>query len=217
MTRAFSRIRYTSLGGVFEDCVASGVPTGSSNFPAGCVLEGEAGDIVYRRCVMEGFQQVRPAATYWNGDGFSDEAENFSVRYEHCQARGQTDGGFDCKSADVVLDRCLAEDNKRNFRVWSPHATLNGCVSRSPHFRGAGIEDADACHVWVGGERRPVVRIVDFTVEDRDATSIFSFESEEASVQLQGIVIRSPHTNWGDGTVRRVSGAVTTIMPQIIP
>ncbi len=213
-TRGFSRVRYSSIGGLFEDCFARGVPTSDDNFPAGCVLEDDAGQIVYRRCVMEGFQQVRPSATYWNGDGFSDESENFSVRYELCQARGQTDGGFDCKSADVVLDRCVSEDNKRNFRVWSPHATLTGCISRAPHFRGAGIEDADSCHVWIGGERGPVVRMTNFTVEDRDSTAIFSIEDETARIELQGLTVQSPHTNWGDGRVRRVAGPLTFVTPR---
>lgn len=213
VARGFLRIRYASRGGVIEDCAAQGVPRQGEDFPTGCALEDKAGDIVYRRCVMENFQQLH-AGDYWNGDGFSDESENFGVRYEHCQARGSTDGGFDCKSRDVVLQHCVAEDNKRNFRFWSERATLAGCISRAPRMRGMEEESADACHVWVGGEAGPAVSINDFTVEDRDAASIFSIEAEDARIELQGLHVHSPRINWGDGRVRHVVGAVTTITPQ---
>jgi hypothetical protein len=211
--RGFLRVRYGSRGGVVEDCAAHGVAHEGDDFPTGCVLEDRAGDIVYRRCMMDGFQQVH-GGDYWNGDGFSDEAENFGVRYERCVARGSTDGGFDCKSRNVVLEHCIAEDNKRNFRIWSERGTLISCVSRAPNFRGAGEESADACHVWIGGERAPVVTITNLTIEDRDASSIFSIENDDVRVQLSGLTLHSPRANWGDGRVRRTAGPVTTITPQ---
>ena len=215
--RSFSRVRYSSRDGVFENCSARGTPREGLDFPAGGVLEDQAGRITYRSCIMENFQQLN-AGDYWNGDGFSDEPENFEVRYERCEARGSTDGGFDCKSRDVVLDHCISEDNKRNFRIWSQRATLSSCVSRSPHWRGAGVESADSCHVWVGGEQVPIiVNMSNFTVQDSDSIPIFSFENESVRVRLQGLTVRSPQTNWGDGAVRRVAGAVTTVMPQIVP
>jgi hypothetical protein len=150
---------------------------------------------------MEGFQQWR-AGDYWNGDGFSDEPGNHHIVYEECAARGSTDGGFDCKSRNVLLRECIAEDNKRNFRIWSERATLSGCTSRNPNFRGAAEESASACHVWIGHERARVA-IERLSVEDRSAeASILEFDHEEARAEIRGLAIRAPRENWGDDPER---------------
>lgn len=196
--RGFLRIRYSSSGGIVEDCSATGVAVeGDETFPAGCALDDRAHDITYRRCVMEGFQQWR-AGAYWNGDGFSCEPENRGIVYEECAARGSTDGGFDCKSRDVVLRRCVAEDNKRNFRIWSARALMQECLSRSPNFRGVGEEDTSPCHIWIGGEGARV-RIEGLVIEEPSAeTALFEIDDEEARVELSGLDVRAPRENWGD-------------------
>jgi hypothetical protein len=197
--RGFLRVRYASRGGIIEDCAARGAANEGGAIPVGCALDDRASDIVFRRCVMESFQQWR-AGSYWNGDGFSDEPGNQGVRYEACEARGSTDGGFDCKSRDVALVNCVAEDNKRNFRIWSERATLTGCTSRAPNFRGEAEEDASKCHIWIGGSGRARIQIADLTIEDGAATPILEFEHEGARVEINGVVIRSPAADWGEGT-----------------
>lgn len=198
--RGFLRVRYGSRSGVIEECLAQGLANEGGSIPAGCALDDEARDIVYRRCVMENFQQWR-AGRYWNGDGFSDEPGNENIRYEACQARGSTDGGFDCKSRNVVLENCLAEDNKRNFRIWDDRASLADCTSRNPNFRGREVEDADACHIWIGGENAQIL-IANLTIEDADATQIFEFEHDGGSVQIRGLTIHSPRPNWSGAEVQ---------------
>ncbi|MBI3437258.1 MAG: hypothetical protein HY054_01145 [Proteobacteria bacterium] len=79
-------MRYSSRNGVMEDCSARGRANRGGPIPEGCALEDRARDIVYRRCVMENFQQWLGLG-YWNGDGFSDEEGNSGIRYEDCQAR----------------------------------------------------------------------------------------------------------------------------------
>ncbi len=200
--RGFLRIRYGSSAGVVEDCAAAGVPIeGDDIFPAGCALDDRAHDITFRRCVMENFQQWR-AGAYWNGDGFSCEPDNRGIVYEDCVARGSTDGGFDCKSRNVVLRRCIAEDNKRNFRIWSDHAVMEDCISREPHFRGEGVEDTESSHIWIGGEHSRV-RIDRLTIEEADAgTPLFEIDYEGARVDLHGLTLNAPRENWGDEAAR---------------
>jgi hypothetical protein len=195
--RGFVRIRYNSRGGLIEDCGAQGQANEGGSIPAGCALDDRASGITYRRCVMEGFQQWR-GGDYWNGDGFSDEPDNRSIRYEACEARGATDGGFDCKSREVVLEDCIAEDNKRNFRIWSDRATLTNCVSRNPNFRGRDVEDASPCHVWIGGEDNIRIEIANLTIEDADATPILEFDHDVGRVEIRGVTINSPRVNWGN-------------------
>lgn len=203
--RGFLRIRFSSRDGLIEDCRAQGMPNEGGDIPAGCALDDRASNITYRRCVMEGFQQWR-AGDYWNGDGFSDEGDNSRIRYESCEARGSTDGGFDCKSEDLVLENCIAEDNKRNFRIWSQRATMTGCTSRNPNFRGEDVESAEACHLWIGSDEGARVRIANLTIEDRDATPIIEFNHDVARVEIRGVTIRSPRENWGEDEGRIRSG-----------
>jgi len=202
--RGFLRIRYNSSNGVIEDCRAEGQANQGGPIPAGCALDDRASNIVYRRVVMENFQQWG-GDDYWNGDGFSDEPDNANIRYDACEARGSTDGGFDCKSRDVVLENCVAEDNKRNFRIWSDRATLTNCVSRNPNFRGRDAnENATSSHLWIGGEENIEIGIANLTVEDHDATPIIEFNHDVGRVEIRGVTINSPRLNWGndEGRIR---------------
>lgn len=208
--RGFLRLRYRTRSGVVEDCAAQGMPNEGGSIPAGCALDDSASDIVFRRCVMENFQQWHSGA-YWNGDGFSDEPGNKDIRYEDCEARGSTDGGFDCKSRDVTLTGCVAEDNKRNFRVWDARASLIGCTSRTPNFRGAAFENADACHIWIGAENARV-RIDGLTIDDDGATRILEFDQQGAEAELRSVTIHSRQMNWGDVSLT-TNGEVTTARP----
>lgn len=202
--RGFLRVRYNSSGGLLEDCAAQGLANEGGPIPVGCALDDRANNITYRRCVMENFQQWR-GGEYWNSDGFSDEPDNANIRYEACEARGSTDGGFDCKSRDVVLTDCIAEDNKRNFRIWSDHATLTNCISRAPNFRGRDSnENASSSHIWIGGEENIDIDFANLTIEDRDATPIIEFNHDVGHVQIRGVTVNSPRLNWGpeEGRIR---------------
>jgi hypothetical protein len=206
--RGFLRIRYDSRDGLIEDCAAQGMPNEGGYIPAGCALDGRASAITYRRVVMENFQQWR-AGDYWNGDGFSDEGYNRTIRYEACEARGSTDGGFDCKSRDVVLENCVAEDNKRNFRIWSARGRMTGCISRNPNFRGAGQERASACHVWIGGDEGARIEIANLSIADRDSPAIMEIDNDGVRAEIRGITIESPRENWGETALHRQDGVIT--------
>jgi hypothetical protein len=182
--RSFARIRYDSARGVLEDCRADSQANEGEHIPAGCALDDSAHDIVFRRCVMENFRQ-NSGDGYWNGDGFSDEPRNYGISYEQCEARGCTDGGFDCKSAGVVLDRCIAEDNKRNFRLWGAQATLRSCISRNPNWRGAGRENGGPAHIWLGG-RRARVDISRLRVDGDGSVNVFEFEGSDTKIRVDG-------------------------------
>jgi hypothetical protein len=207
--RGFLRLRYTSSDGVVEDCRAQGRANRGGAIPEGCALDDHASRITYRRCTMENFQQWRGAG-YWNGDGFSDEEGNRDIRYEACHARGSTDGGFDCKSYNAVLENCVSEGNKRNFRIWGLQPTLAGCTSRNPIMRGTPLQTGDVCHIWISGEQTERITITDLTIEDRNATQIFEFDQDNATVELTGSSLHTPRPNWGHVSITR-NGAQTII------
>lgn len=88
---------------------------------------------------------------YWNGDGFVAEWMSKNLKYTRCTALNNTDGGWDDKSTNPVLEDCVAIGNKRNFRFWSDyklggHATMKNCLSAFAHCYESDAEDAG---VWV--------------------------------------------------------------------
>lgn len=120
LERSFARIRYDSHDGVIEDVRASGIlATGSTDLPVGIAFDGTARDFRVERCLMRGFQWKRKDRQYWNGDGFSTERGNERMLFRHCAAWDNSDGGFDLKSTETVLDDCVSGRNARNFRLWS--------------------------------------------------------------------------------------------------
>lgn len=120
LERSFARIRYDSNNGVIQDVSASGMlTTGSTDLPVGIAFADTAHDFRVERCFMRGFQWQRDAKQYWNGDGFSTERGNARFLFRQCAAWDNSDGGFDLKSTETVLDDCTSGRNARNFRLWS--------------------------------------------------------------------------------------------------
>jgi hypothetical protein len=120
LKRSFARIRYDSHDGVIEDVRASGtLSTGATDLPVGIAFDGSAHDFRIERCFMRGFQWKREAKQYWNGDGFSTERGNARMLFRQCAAWDNSDGGFDLKSTETVLDDCVSGRNARNFRLWT--------------------------------------------------------------------------------------------------
>ena len=60
-----------------------------------------------------------PDKSYWNADGFCTESATEDIVFTRCVARGNTDGGWDIKSARPSFIECRGIGNKRNFRVWT--------------------------------------------------------------------------------------------------
>jgi hypothetical protein len=81
---------------------------------------------------------------------------------------------------------------------------MSRCISRQPNVRGREVEDASACHIWIGGDARARVRINDLTIEDTDATDIIEFDHDVGRVEIHGVIINSPRVNWGndEGRIR---------------
>lgn len=120
LERSFARIRYDSHDGVISDVSASGMlTTGSTDLPVGIAFDGTAHDFRIERCIMRGFQWKRAEKKYWNGDGFSTERGNARMLFRQCAAWNNSDGGFDLKSTETLLDDCVSGRNARNFRLWS--------------------------------------------------------------------------------------------------
>lgn len=152
LRRGFARIRYASRDGVFADVSASGtLSTGAHDLPVGIALDDEAADFRFERCTMRGFRWRRKDDQYWNGDGFSAERDNRRLLFRQCAAWDNSDGGFDLKAADSVLDDCVAGRNGRNFRLWSSIRATRLTSIDPVKIGGIG----DTVHLAVMGPKSP--------------------------------------------------------------
>lgn len=168
LERSFARIRYDSHDGVIEDVSASGMlTTGATDLPVGIAFDGTAHDFRVERCFMRGFQWQRDARQYWNGDGFSTERGNARMLFRQCAAWDNSDGGFDLKSTETVLDDCVSGRNARNFRLWSSIRATR-LISLDP-IKIGGIGDTNHFTIMAAqGQREPLVITIEHLVVKSD-------------------------------------------------
>jgi hypothetical protein len=107
--------------------------TGGKFFMGLFVLD-TAGDVVCEGVTMmngmepNGFDDTR----YAQGDGFVGERGTWGIVLRRCTAIGFADGGFDLKTKNLLMDSCVGERCKFNFRVRGDGTTLINCVSKTP-------------------------------------------------------------------------------------
>jgi hypothetical protein len=148
------RVHGRSNGWLIENCqLDSGFQYGD-NFAVGIEMNHSAHNIT----ISGGFTincldtQGGDQEEYWNADGVASEEGNRGIRISDHYSAGHSDGGYDLKSEDTILARCVSEDNKRNYRIWGGRGSqpmlLENCQSRSPRSRGGTGASA---HLWLFG------------------------------------------------------------------
>ena len=204
LERSFARIRYDSHDGVIEDVSASGMlTTGRRDLPVGICFADTAHDFRIERCVMRGFQWKREDKQYWNGDGFSTERGNARFLFRQCAAWDNSDGGFDLKSTETVLDDCVSGRNARNFRLWSSIRATR-LVSLNP-IKIGGIGDTNHFAIMAApGLREPLVIHIEHLVVKSDRSwPIFDVHNGPAQIIIGSHDIQVPP---GTPLVRSRSG-----------
>lgn len=154
-SKAAIRLQYDTNNVVIDNVTADMAGQTGDDLPEGVHLDGTVHNVTLSHVAMENVQST--AGAYFNGDGFATERGVHDVRFIDTVARGNSDGGYDLKSSDTVLDRALSEENGRNYRLWGD-ATLIDSVGLNPVLRG-GISEQnqlwldDAANVTVIGGR----------------------------------------------------------------
>lgn len=166
-------VKYTKRGIRFRrgnrqvtvsDCLADagGKDYAAEAFPMSFAIEGDrnAGkegrealsdhDIRFERCEARGNWNDAGPGKYWNADGFCAEHSPTGLVYIDCRSSGNTDGGWDDKSAAPHLIRCTSSGNKRNFRMWNlaAPAVFEDCTGGPAILYGGS---GDAADLWVKG------------------------------------------------------------------
>ena len=153
-SKGFVQLRADSNNNTFEYFDINSGRQDYDDFSAGFKI-GQSGDtcntnafnyIVVRNC----HDSDVDADGYWNGDGFSDESGCYDNTFSYCFAYGCTDSGFDCKGTRDTFENCIAQDNKRNFRVWGIEQEYDDCWSLYPNLRGT--DTSSQLHVGIYGD-----------------------------------------------------------------
>lgn len=193
LKRSFARIRYDSHDGVIEDVSASGMlTTGATDLPVGIAFDGTAHDFRVERCLMRGFQWQRKAKQYWNGDGFSTERGNARMLFRQCAAWDNSDGGFDLKSTESVLDDCVSGRNARNFRLWASIRATR--LSSLDPVKIGGIGDTNHFTIMAakGASEPLVIHIEHLTVKSDRGWPIFDVHDGPAKIIIGSHDIQVP-------------------------
>ncbi len=185
--RSFLRLRYNSERGVIEDCVADSEGVMGDPFAVGVSFEGAVRSVACTRVTMRNFRQRLEEESYWNGDGFSSERGVLDLHFDACEASGCSDGGFDLKSRTTRLTRCIATDNKRNFRIWGADTRMTGCIGRDPRRRGGSGSQAQ---VWLAEGASLDIRGGRFE-DESEATVVFDQREGASHVAAQSARVRS--------------------------
>lgn len=172
------RIRYDSSAIVIENVIGDSERQDGDNFAIGVQLDGTAHDIVLRRVTMR--NSTDSTGQYWNGDGFSAERGVHRVQFVETVAEGNTDGGYDLKGSDIVMQSVRATDNKRNYRFWG-EIVVQDCEAVNPLRRGGTGTQAQ---VQIAEGADVVMRGCSFTDADDD-TIVFDLDGPDASLVVE--------------------------------
>ena len=193
LERSFARIRYDSHDGVIEDVSASGMlTTGATDLPVGIAFADTAHDFRIERCFMRGFQWKRRDTQYWNGDGFSTERGNARFLFRQCAAWDNSDGGFDLKSTETVLDDCISGRNARNFRLWTSMRATR-LISLDPiKIGGTGDTNHFSIMAAQGASEPLIIYIEHLTVKSDRGWPIFDVHNGPAKIIIGSHDIQVP-------------------------
>lgn len=128
------RFRGNSHDFVIQDGTLNSGRQHGDNFASGIILDETAHDATIARVIARN-NHDQTSGAYWNSDGFQDEEGCYNITYEDCESYGNTDAGYDLKSINAVMTRCIAEDNKKNFKLWGS-GVANDCEITNANLRG---------------------------------------------------------------------------------
>jgi serralysin len=184
-SRSVIRLQYDTHNVSIDNVVGDSRRTFGGLYVTGIALAGTAHDVVISDTTMKNNFGQGTAGDYWNGDGFSTERGNYSIRFENTVASGNSDAGYDLKSSTTTLVNTVADGNNRNYRFWSSSITMEGGSSLDPTRYGGS---SDTAHIWLGQDAEAIIENLTFS----DAllpNTLFDMTKGGATVHLADTVI----------------------------
>ncbi len=105
-------------------------PMANSQFPAG-IFAKQGTNLLVERTTIQGWATIVDSK-YRQGDCFLTEWPFVGIVLRDVLLTGCTDGGYDGKARDVLLDRVTSSGNKISFRFWYTPVKATSIVSINP-------------------------------------------------------------------------------------
>ncbi len=138
------RIQYDTNNVLIENVRGDSQFQDGDNFAIGVHITGTAHDVTIDRVAMR--NALDTVNDYRNGDGFATERGTYDITLRDIIATGNSDGGLDLKSDNIVVDGAIVSGNGRNVRLWGTGAQLSNIVSLDA---GAPLAGGNREHIWL--------------------------------------------------------------------
>ena len=198
------RIQYDSNDVLIEDVRGDSQFQDGDNFAIGVHITGTAHDVTIDHVAMR--NALDTVNDYRNGDGFATERGTYDITLRDVIATGNSDGGLDLKSDNVVVDGAIVSGNGRNIRLWGTGAQLSNIVSLDA---GAPLAGGNREHVWLAEGASATIDGALFS--DPGSPKLFNLAERNGRLVVEDFGLVT-----GPGTIQsqRGTGSVLTLTGQ---
>ena len=195
------RIQYNSNDILIEDVRGDSRFQDGDNFAIGVHLTDTVHDVTIDRVAMR--NALDTVNDYRNGDGFATERGTYDITLRDVIATGNSDGGLDLKSDNIVIDGAIVSGNGRNIRLWGTGAVLSNIVSLDA---GAPLAGGNREHIWLAEGASATIDGAFFS--DPGSPTLFNLAERNGQLAVEDFGFVT-----GSGTTQSVrgSGSVLTL------
>ncbi|MGH6697285.1 beta strand repeat-containing protein [Sphingopyxis sp.] len=195
------RIQYDTNNVLIEDVRGDSQFQDGDNFAIGVHVTGTAHDVTIDRVAMR--NALDTVNDYRNGDGFATERGTYDITLRDVIATGNSDGGLDLKSDNIVVDGAIVSGNGRNIRLWGTGAQLSNIVSLDA---GAPLAGGNREHIWLAQGASATIDGAFFS--DPGSPTLFNLAERNGALTVQGYGLA---TGAGTLTWKKGTGSVLTL------
>ncbi|GAO78258.1 MULTISPECIES: hypothetical protein [unclassified Sphingopyxis] len=198
------RIQYDTNNVLIEDVRGDSQFQDGDNFAIGVHITGTAHDVTIDRVAMR--NTLDTVNDYRNGDGFATERGTYDITLRNVIATGNSDGGLDLKSDNIVVDGAIVSGNGRNIRLWGTGGQLSNVVSLDA---GAPMAGGNREHIWLAQGASATIDGAFFS--DPGSPTLFNLAERNGALTVRdfGLATGAGTMTWKKGT-----GSVLTLEGQ---
>ena len=195
------RIQYDSSNILIEDVRGDSQFQDGDNFAIGIHITDTAHDVTIDHVAMR--NALDTVNDYRNGDGFATERGTYDITLRDVIATGNSDGGLDLKSDNIVVDGAIVSGNGRNIRLWGDGAVLSNIVSLDA---GAPLAGGNREHIWLAEGASATIDGAFFS--DPGSPTLFNLAEKNGALTVRDYGLA---TGAGTVTSKKGTGSVLTL------
>lgn len=195
------RIQYDSSNILIEDVRGDSQFLDGDNFAIGIHITDTAHDVTIDHVAMR--NALDTVNDYRNGDGFATERGTYDITLRDVIATGNSDGGLDLKSDNIVVDGAIVSGNGRNIRLWGTGAVLSNIVSLDA---GAPLAGGNREHIWLAEGASATIDGAFFS--DPGSPTLFNLAEKNGALTVRDYGLA---TGAGTVTSKKGTGSMLTL------